>query len=192
MLPAPLIQHQRVADLSAAQVRALWVLWHRVFPRPDRTLEERLAFFVASPMGQLGEVFVIWEGDTPLAVSGIFAREILTPRGALTVQGLAGVCSAPELRGGGLGRAVTRAAFAEVDRGAYPLSLFQTGVPDFYVKLGARLVHNPFVNSRFDPTDPNQSGRGSRDQPWWSPHVMIYPARYDWPEGEIDLLGLGY
>lgn len=192
MRPAPRIQRLHLATLSSDQVRAVWELWHHVFPRPGVTLEHRLAQFLGSALGKTGELFVALEGEKPVATACTFAREIRTPRGLLTVQALAGVCSAPERRGDGLGVAITRAAFGEIDAGRFPLSLFQTNVPDFYAKLGARIVTNPFINSRFDPADPAQIGRGTREKPWWSTHAMIYPGTFDWPEGEIDLLGLGY
>lgn len=188
----PPVQRLRIATMSPAQLRAVWELWHRVFPRPGVTLEQRLTQFLGSSLGSVGELFVVWEGATPVATACTFPREIRTPRGPLTVLALAGVCSVPERRGDGLGRAITRAAFADVDSGRYPVSLFQTNVPDFYAKLGARVVTNPFVNSRFDPNDPAQAGRGTREQPWWSTHAVIYPATYAWPDGEIDLQGLGY
>lgn len=191
MVPAAL-QHHRIAALSPAQIRALWVLWHRVFPNPHAILEQREARFLAAPVARDGEIFVVWDGGAPIATAAFFPREIRTAHGPLTVLALAGVCSAPERRGTGLGQRVTRAAFAEVDRGRFAVSLYQTGVPDFYAKLGARLVDNPFTNSRFDPSDPANLGRGTADQPWWNPHVMIYPATFDWPVGPIDLLGPGY
>jgi predicted N-acetyltransferase YhbS len=97
------------------------------------------------------------------------------------------VCSAPEQRGRGLGAAVVRTAFAEVDEGREAVSLFQTNVPGFYATLGARSVGNVFVNPR------HRSGeKGSVAQPWWNTHVMIYPAAYRWPDGEVDLGGPGY
>ena len=60
-----------------------------------------------------------------------------------------------------------------------PVAFFQTGVPDFYVRLGGRLVTNAFVSSA-----------GGRT--FWEPHAMIHPSAADWPDGEIDLLGPGW
>lgn len=193
MTPSPpTVRRLRLAELSPAEIRALWELWHRVFPKPGATLEERMARFLASSHMRHSEAFTVWDGARPLASASVFPREILTTRGPLVVMALAGVCSAPERRGDGLGRLVTRAAFGEVERGAYAVSLFQTGVPEFYAKLGARTVDNPFINSRFAPADPAAIGPGTREQPWWSTQVMIYPAAYDWPAGPVDLLGPGY
>jgi GNAT superfamily N-acetyltransferase len=86
----------------------------------------------------------------------------------------------PDCRGRGLGHAVVRAAFEYVDDGTFPVSFFQTGVPEFYRKLSCREVRNHAVNSLAD--DPGGC-------PWWEKHIMIYPADVPWPDGEIDLLG---
>lgn len=135
------------------------------------------------------------EGDRALAHALLFPRDIQTPAGPLRIAELAAVCSHPDHRGRGrgLGRDVVRAAFKRIDDGAYPVSLFQTGVPDFYARLGARTVENKFINSRWQPPREGESpGHGTREAPWWNPHVMIYPATYNWPEGEVDLLGPGF
>lgn len=130
---------------------------------------------------------VFGRGDQPRALAMIFPLVVTTTVGRLRVLALAGVCSAPELRGGGLGAAVVRAAFAEGDEGRETVSLFQTSVPGFYAKLGARSVSNVFVNPQH-----LQGDKGSAAQPWWDSHVMIYPAAYRWPEGGVDLGGAGY
>lgn len=133
------------------------------------------------------ELFGIWDGTVPLALAMLFPRTVQTDAGPLTVAALAGVCSAPERRGQGLGAAVVRAAFAQVDAGRFGVALFQTPVAAFYARLGARPVHNGFVNPRHRPGD-----RGSPDHPWWDDSVMIYPAAFPWPDGRIDLGGPGY
>ena len=63
---------------------------------------------------------------------------------------------------------------------AVPVSLFQTDVPDFYVKLGGRVIDNPVINSVSDA------------KPQWSSHLMLYPANANWPTGTVDLLGAGW
>lgn len=166
----------------------MWTLVYTVFPSRTESLDEQVERAVVSEDRGFRDVFVIWEAGVALANAMVFRRTIATMDGPLDVMALAAVCSAPERRGKGLGRLVVAEAFREVDTGAYPVSLFQTGVPNFYEKLGARLVDNGFVNSRYNPTDKH----GSPDAPWWEPYAMIYPATYDWPSGEIDLLGAGY
>ncbi len=149
-----------------------------------RLLERHAAY--TGPEARRPRTFVV-RGDRGeiIAKANVFPREIATPSGRLTVMALAGVCSHPDHRGEGLGRRVVQAAFALVDEGAFPLSLYQTTPPvrAFYEKLGARAVTNPFVNSLAD--DPS-------DDPWWNPVRMVYPAAFDWPDGQIDLLGPAY
>lgn len=178
---------QRVSDLAPAQLRALCALYDRIWPVATGGLVPRADEVGADWVREGREVVGVWEREVPIATAMFFPREIMTNNGALRVLALAGVCTAPEFRGRGRGAAVVRAAFAQVDGGSFGVSLFQTSVPSFYAKLGARAVENAFVNSRHRPGD-----RGSAGHPWWDPNVMIYPAAFCWPEGEIDLLGEGF
>lgn len=185
ILPAP--SRHRIGELSSVQLRAVCGLYDRIWPGSTEAMAERVDQVRTEWLREERELLAVWTGAIPVATAMVFPREIMTPGGALRVLALAGVCSAPEYRGQGLGARVVRAAFAPVGNGAFGVALFQTGVPGFYEKLGARLVKNAFVNSRFSPGD-----RGTAEQPWWDPHVMIYPASYPWPDGVIDLLGEGY
>jgi len=115
-----------------------------------------------------------------LAHALIFRRDVITPQGPLGVGALAKVCVHPDHRGRGWGADVVRAAFASLPALGVSVSLFQTGVPPFYEKLGGRLVTNRFVNG------------DSQDNPFWDACEMIYPAEFDWPAGQIDLNGPGY
>ena len=83
-----------------------------------------------------------------------------------------------------MGRNVAGWAFEKAGQPGLEVVLFQTGVPEFYEKLGARCVSNRFVNS-------TNSAAPEANQ-WWNEHVMIYPNSFDWPDGTIDLLGPGY
>lgn len=177
----------RVGDLTPDQLRGLCALYDRVWPVASGAMEPRADAIGAGWVREGREVCVVWERAAPIATAMYFRREIMTTNGALGVMALAGVCTAPEFRGRGLGAAVVRAAFAQVDSGSFGVALFQTAVPGFYVKLGARAVGNAFMNSRYQSGD-----RGSAERPWWDANVMIYPAAYPWPEGVIDLLGEGY
>ncbi|MFP4052294.1 MAG: GNAT family N-acetyltransferase [Phycisphaerae bacterium] len=132
------------------------------------------------PPARRERYFLLRRHGELVATSRLIPRRIRTADGAMDVLGLAGVKTHPDFRKQGLGAAVVRAAFAGVDDGSFPVSLFQTGVPGFYRKLGAREVDNRFVN-RF--------GQDPAERPWWDKVVMIYPADADWPDGEIDLLG---
>lgn len=132
------------------------------------------------PVAQWPRRFLVRDGERIIATSCFLPRRIHTAQGPLDVLALASVKTHPDVRGRGLGRAVVQAALAYVDSGVFGVSLFQTGVPDFYRKLGCRLVNNRFTNSR---------GADPQAVPWWENNIMIYPASYSWPQGDIDLAG---
>jgi predicted N-acetyltransferase YhbS len=179
--------------LTPSQLQAIGRLIARCFPTPGISEEDRIREYSGVGDSPDHEVFVVFGDDCALAHALLFPREILTHAGLLRVGALAAVCTDPDHRGKGLGREVVRAAFARVEAGAYPVSLFQTGVPDFYAKLGSRTIHNTFINSRWQPPAEGRSAdHSTRDAPWWNPFVMIFPATYAWPEGEVDLVGPGF
>jgi hypothetical protein len=177
------------ANLTSERIEAFVRLVTDVWPSKDKTFQERLNQYVGwvehnRRTGFEVVTFAVWDGDRAIAHARTFSRLVHTQAGDLTVMGLAGVCAASDRRLEGLGKAVVLKAFERVARGEFPLSLFQTGIPDFYRKLGSRCVENRFVNT-LNTEHPD-------DNPWWDPHIMIYPADGDWPEGTIDLNGPGY
>lgn len=130
------------------------------------------------------ELYMVRRDEEILAFGRLFAREIITPSGPLTVGALASVLTRPDLQGNGFGRLIVQGAFDRVHDGTFPVILFQTGVPGFYQKLGSREVFNRFFDSKSATPAAN---------PWQSgPHIMIYPAAFAWPDGDIDLGGYGY
>lgn len=173
--------------LSEREATAILSLINNVWPSKEMSLAELVAEWLMgrSEVASRGSLhFVIWEESRVIAYANTFARQIHTSAGVLSVMGLSGVCVESTRRGKGLGKAIVRRAFEQVDGGLFPVSLYQTGVPLFYEALGARIVHNRFVNSKnIDNPQAN---------PWWDQCVMIYPARYDWSDGPIDLNGGGY
>ncbi len=180
----PDVENILTADLTDADRERLGELRSAVYP------PEAMAKFHRPVSGPAPEcawaaarrerTFLVREGGRILSVARFLPRRVETGRGPLDVLALAGVMTHPAERGRGLGRAVVRAAFAYVDDGTFPVSLFQTDVPDFYARLGAREVRNRFVN---------RLGQGPTERPWWSRVTMIYPAAYPWDEGEVDLVG---
>jgi GNAT superfamily N-acetyltransferase len=114
-----------------------------------------------------------------------WSRVIGTSQGEITILALAQVCTDPDARGQKLGAAVVRAVFDAVDHGPYLHSFFQTSqrVRPFYEKLGCCMTTNRIINSLGDDPAAN---------PFWDEVAMRYPAAKPWPEGEIDLRGLGY
>ena len=159
-------------------------LLYTVWPWDNANLLATADSIVANAMEQSSqECWVVWDGTRAVAHAKSFARSIRSDTSELPVMALAGVCVDPPMRGQGLGEMVVQASFRRVDEKAFPLSLFQTGVPRFYEKFGARQITNQFV----DRTTPNLD-----TSPWWEDHVMIYPGDAIWPEGVIDLNGAGY
>jgi hypothetical protein len=181
------IIHQPYHTLSPEQVERLIRLQDKVWPKEGnmaKAMEERVELYLHDHREDY-QVFLIESNGVLVAHAEVFPRIILTAAGEIEIMALASVCSPADRRGEGWGKKVVELAFSLVDRGAFPVALFQTRVPGFYEKLGGREVQNVFVNSRAaDGLDPD---------PWWNPHRMIYPGSYtDWPEGEIDLLGKAY
>lgn len=118
-----------------------------------------------------------------LGYAELFPRTIYCENGPLQVWGLASVCVAKSSQGSGIGKTLVKACFQEVDH-RKEVCLFQTMVPGFYDKLGCRIIDNTIINHKNQET-PDKN-------PFWDDFIMIYPASYDWPEGTIDLNGLGY
>jgi GNAT superfamily N-acetyltransferase len=168
-------------------MRELLRLFDVIWPACDGPRSERAEFFQSKMAVEQRELFALRQGERLISTAMCFPREIMSERGPLRVLALASVCTDPEFRGLGLGRRMVQAVFAKVDQGAYPVCLFQTGVPDFYLKQGARLIENRIINSLHQAGD-----RGSAEHPFWEPYAMVYPTGAYWPRGTIDLLGPGF
>lgn len=135
------------------------------------------------PDAQQPRLFLLRRDGVIVAKAKVFPRRITTEEGPLVVAALAGVLCDPDRRGCGYGKAVVRAAFGLVDDGTFGCAFFQTGVAEFYEKLGCRVVTNRLVNSL--AVTPSA-------RPFWDEAAMIYPAGFAWPSGEIDTLGPGW
>jgi ribosomal protein S18 acetylase RimI-like enzyme len=174
-----------LATVPAEVLAAAATLWCEVFPSPTGTVAgilERLQGLQArSDDDRIRDhrLHACRVDGRVAAVARSFVRVIAASDQRFPVLALAGVACDPRLRHRGLGSAVVRTAFARLTA-EVPSSLFQTGVPAFYERLGAHCVGNDFVNS------------ADADRVWWNPHVMIYPAAMPWPTGRIDLLGGGW
>lgn len=173
------------SGLSHSQAVAIGQLLQAVWPHAvsDPEAYARHLLNPPNPPNPRTRRIIIWDEERALAAALIFPRTIASQMGELEVMALAGVCTHPNHRGRGLGAQLIDAAFREVDDGHYRVSLFQTGVPDFYRRWGAATVTNEFWDST--RADPNEN-------PWWDEHIMIYPGDFPWPEGKIDLRGGGY
>ncbi len=173
------------SQITPEQARAIVCLTNAIWPEQDKTVDQLVAELMEHA-GQLEAArrLVVWESDRVIAHARTFVRTIHGDCRSLNVLALATVCTDPAWRGRGLGAAIVQRAFTQLNPNRLPVSLFQTGVPDFYIKLGGRIVDNRFVNSR-------DADKG-QNNPWWDDQVMIYPAQFDWPAGTIDLNGPGY
>lgn len=181
------------AALSSDEVFEIVSLLNRVWPKPDATVAELVRAFpeaqryrrVAEPEAREPAMrHLIREEAGLIAHALTFERTILSEEGEVRLMALSGVCVMPSHRGQGLGRDIARDSLARVDRGDFPVALFQTGVPAFYRALGAEVIRNRFCDSR---------NRIAPDaNPWNDEWIMIYPGEYKWPRGVVDLNGPGY
>jgi predicted N-acetyltransferase YhbS len=165
--------------LDSHRLRLCAEVHWRVWPMGD-DLDQRCARWstIVAAAGPDDQLHLAYVGGRVGALAITFPRVIAVAGHRLTVMALAGVCSDPAHRGNGLGKAVVLAAFARLGA-ELPVAFFQTGVPEFYSRLGSRAVANRVVTSV-----------GTRA--FWEPHAMIHPATAAWPDGEIDLLGEGW
>jgi len=181
-----------IRRLSDADAWAIAELLVRVWPDSPKKVAVRFQQLLDLGCGYTGDdahaprSFVLREGGRVVAHAAILPRTIGASTGALTIAGLTRVVTDPDQRGRGLGVLVVRAAFALVDAGDFPFSLFQTTpeVRPFYEKLGACMVDNPIVNSLEDGN--------LHTSPFKDKAIMRYPSSGPWPSGEIDLRGPGY
>jgi predicted N-acetyltransferase YhbS len=184
------IMEYRESELTDEVAQAIARLTAKCFTNSSRTWQQRLQAMRSAATSQDPEEttsrrFLIWQAGLPVAHARTFVRRVKNGEREIPVLALAAVCSDPSVRGQGLGGQVTRQAWRQVGQPGWPeVSLFQTPVPDFYEKLDARIIANRFVN-RLHETQPEAN-------PWRDDTIMIYPARFAWPEGVIDLNGPDY
>jgi len=114
------------------QARVIGELLATVWPKPNVTAADRAENLLAlgrnyhGPDAQSPRSYVFMEDGMLLAHAAVIPRVITTSAGAITMGGLARVCSDPQARGRGLGELIARAALGAVDAGDFPWALFQT------------------------------------------------------------------
>jgi hypothetical protein len=171
--------------VSPALRREIVILQNLVWPSKDQSLEQRIEKALTEPTPNTDvKSQVIWhivrEDGALMAISQSFRRVVATESGKrFPVLALASVVARPEFRGRGYAKAAVRTAWARLGP-EIPVSFFQTGVPAFYERIGARLVSNRIYDST------------GADCAFWEPHAMIYPAAAPWSGEGIDLLGRGW
>lgn len=156
-------------------VRSIW-------PSKDgiiRCEEDELGLFFAD---RPEERHIVLKCDNKVGgYARIFLRKIMIGKRIYRNCALACVCVNELQRRNGYGREIVRCAFERVDNKQYDCSLFQTAVPGFYEKPGAKVINNTCVNS----LDNNSN-------PWWDKFVMIYPSSVETSDYIIDTNGKGY
>ena len=165
--------------------REIVVLQNLVWPSKEQSLEQRIEKALAETTPNTDvKSQVIWhvvrDGSRLLAICQSFRRVVATEAGQrFPVLAIASVVAHPEFRGRGHAKAAVRTAWTRLSP-EFPASFFQTGVPGFYERIGARRVSNRIYDST------------GADCAFWEPHAMIYPANAPWPHEAIDLLGRGW
>ena len=165
--------------------REIVVLQNLVWPSKDLSLEQRIEKALAETTPNTdAKSQVVWhvvrDDGVLMAIAQSFRRIVATESGQrFPVLALASVAAHPEFRGRGHARSAVRTAWARLCP-EIPVSFFQTGVPAFYERLGARLVPNRIYDST------------GADCAFWEPYAMIFPANSAWPDEPIDLLGRGW
>ncbi|MDA3901552.1 MAG: GNAT family N-acetyltransferase [Spirochaetes bacterium] len=170
-------------ELSQSRAEEIITMLHQIWP-PDETTDIKTSINSYISKNERHDLILYLENNSVIAHAISFTREINTDEGKMEVLALAGIAVRPEHRGRNLGKEIVLDAFENIKRNKLELSLFQTGVPRFYEKMGGRIISNRFVNS-LNNEDPQAN-------PWWDKSVMIYPGTAAFPDGTIDLLGSGY
>jgi predicted N-acetyltransferase YhbS len=166
--------------LSPEEIEAILATRHLVWPEAGMTLHSYLEKRKIRPQQQ---VYLIREEGHVVAHAETFERILLSEERSLMVGCLSSVFVAPDRQQHGLGRKLMQRVFDDTRRSEWVALLWQTTVPDFYLRLGAVLVQNHFINRSSSTPEAN---------PWEEEHVMIYPNRGVWPQGIIDLNGRAF
>lgn len=179
------VQSKPVSKISSAEVVEIYGLWDQTWPHTipkELTQEERIQDFFHREMDMVCH-FMKEEGEL-IAYAESFKRVMKIAHQNITVLGLAAVCVRKSHRHLGLGRRLVLEAFERLTSEKLPFSLFQTGVLDFYLKIGACEINNRIVNT--------QNKQAPDENPFWDKHIMVYPSVQAAIKGTIDINGKGY
>jgi len=125
--------------------------------------------------------FVIRNNGIIISHAGFFTRFIEISGKKEKVGCLAAVTTSPDFRNKGYGSKLVTTIFEGMHEYKIRMIFFQTTIPEFYVKFGAKEIHNQFVISKQE-----------RKSPWWDDHAMVFPKSIDLMDYEINLCGAGY
>ncbi|MGD0339477.1 MAG: GNAT family N-acetyltransferase [Bacteroidota bacterium] len=147
-------------------------------------IAERTKSYMKENSTHFNKVILLWEDHTVAGHAEIFDREIFSNNRKIRNMALGGVCVRPSYRGKDFGKIVVQKVFHYIDIGQFECSVFQTNIPQFYDKLGAKIIYNKFFNS--------QNKGNDITIPDWGPYIMVYPKEYAFDNFDIDLNGNGY
>ena len=170
-------------SLTRIELQLACDLLHSVWPTDNSTRVELSKYLDQhNDRRDCHVAFQLSEGGCQ-AHGEIFYRKMSSNGNGFTVACLASVCVAADMRGRGLGLEIVGTLFRWSQNHLPAPILFQTGVAEFYEKLGCKKVNNVFINSTSPVPDRS---------PWWDKHIMVYDPRALWPTGVVDLNGPGF
>jgi predicted N-acetyltransferase YhbS len=177
------------SEFTQNEFAAIFDLMCAIWPskqKDDKNSDEMMHDMWRKWKDQKSITVYISSEHTIIAHARGFSRVIGFNGNSLEVMAPASVCVRKEWQGQGLGYKVMEKVFKLIDTNLSPVALFQTPVPEFYEKLGAKIISNTFINST-NKTDPQAT-------PWWDPFIMIYPATFNWSDSSTvsDLNGPGF
>lgn len=146
-------------------------LWYTVFNCPAGYFER---YFDADPWYRLGDTLGAWTRGGLVSAVHVCRRPLHWEGTPLLCGGIANVATLPAHRRGGLSRQVLRAMIAHMGSAGFDFSVLETGIFDFYAKLGWEQILLPrwsivLPNQQADPGSALQSRKPVRDK--------IAPAR---------------
>lgn len=160
----------------AGLLRAVWPSTD-----PHRTLEQDIQNLREENEGHYERDILFFDQSELIGYARIYKRDIIADQRRIHNMALSSVCVKGGYQGHGIGKQIVQQAFEFVDTGKFECSLFQTKVPDFYLKLGAGVIGNEVINSK-----------NIHQKPFSDPFIMVYPANFEFGKGQIDLNGYGY
>jgi predicted N-acetyltransferase YhbS len=172
--------------LSLSQLEEIVNLVFTAFPPKDGNtqLQSWLERYRRDRGSAFNKVILCREEGVLAGHAEIFGRRITAQGREINNLALAKVCVRKESRGKQYGVKLVRSAFEYIHNGRFDCAVFQTKVPRFYDKIGCRAVDVPVINSQnMDAPEAN---------PFWDPHILIYPGNFDLGSRPLDLRGPGY
>ncbi len=146
---------------------------------PVITMEDDMKKFFGSKPDE--RHIIIKNENKIVGYAKTFTRDIQIGDKNIHNCALACVCVHEKFRKNGYGKLIVKKALSPVDGNQYECSLFQTAVPEFYEKIGAKRIFNKCVISK-----------DNSENPWWDPYLIIYPKKFLLEEDVIVLMGRGY